>query len=362
MKLATVPTLADVRRWESLSPAAVQADAEAAGIVDGLPFAPISCAAVEQALAAIGAAAEDVIASLPPLRKPATAEALAICATLAGCPAELMPVVLAAAQAVSAEVFDGFGVLTTTGGTAIAVVVSGPMAQLFNSGANLLGPGNRANATVGRALALATRVIGGSVPALTDMATMGQPGKYTFCFAEKADGHPWQPVHVARGVPAEQSAVTVFAASGTVEVANAHVNSADDVLDSLAASLYQPGSLDFQNGLVGGGCALILISPEWVTMLTAEGLSRDAVSKELSRRATWDADVLPPGLRRPVLSELAARDGQPVIRAADTPQDLQLVVAGGVGMKQAILPGWGGPSRPVTRRIATASDQQPMSH
>jgi len=220
---------------------------------------------------------------------------------------------------------------------------------MFNGGANLLGPGSRANASVGRAIALAPRALGGSLPGITDMATMGQPGKYTFCFAENHEASPWPPIHSTRGLDAQQSAVTVFAASGTAEATNAHATSAADIVDTLSAALYLPGTLDFDRGLTGGGRCVVLVSPDWAAILEAEGLSRSAVCDELAKRASWPTSILPLGLLQPLLAACQDQpDGAPVLRAVDAPSDILMVVAGGVGTKQTIIPCWAGGSEPVT--------------
>src|SRR5260370_3803962 len=102
------------------------------------------------------------------------------------------------------------------------MIVNGPIARAIGmtSGVNVLGQGNRANGTIGRALQLVIRNVGGGRPGGIDQATLGNPGKYTFCFAEDEAGSPWEPLSVARGVPAGTSAVTLFAASGVQGVAD----------------------------------------------------------------------------------------------------------------------------------------------
>ena len=45
-----------------------------------------------------------------------------------------------------------------------------------------------------------------------DKSTQGWPGKYSLCFAEEEAASPWEPLHVSRGLPADRSAVTVYAA------------------------------------------------------------------------------------------------------------------------------------------------------
>ncbi len=351
------PTLSDVSAWEAL-PGGPDGEVLAGfEIIDGLPLARVTSTSVHKTLAAAGLDANEVIATMPPLLRPATAGSLAICAVLAGCEPSAFPVVVAAVKGIANAPFNGMGVLTTTGTAAVSVIVSGKAAHTFNSGPNLLGPGTRSNATVGRAVSLIVRAIGGAVPGRGDMSTMGQPGKYTFCFAEADSTTPWEPIHVSAGLQAEQSAVTVFAASGTVEVTNAYVTNASDVLDTFAAGLYLPGTINFDQGLTGGGRCVLLVSPDWAAMLAAEGLSRADVCAEIAKRATWPASILPPGLFGPLAAARPPDGG--VLRAVDSPDDLLLVVGGGVGTKQTLIPCWAGGSQPVTTAIEYPGSSTP---
>jgi hypothetical protein len=345
---ALAPLNSDI--WQQLATGPSTELLEQLQLADGLPVAPLEAGAVDEALRVAGLRPDDIVTAMPPLLRPASAESLAACALLAGCEPRVFPVVVAAVLAIADGAFNGVGVLTTTGTAAIAVVVSGGATALFNSGANLLGPGNRGNATVGRAISLISRSIGGAVPGIGDMSTMGQPGKYTFCFAESADS-PWDPTHVDAGLREDESAVTVFAASGTTEVTNAYITDADDVLDTLAAGLYFPGTINFDLGLTGGGRYIVLISPDWAQMLADAGFSRGAVAEELVTRATWPVTILPAGLRRPLAPTHADGSIMDMLRAAASPDDLTLVVCGGVGTKQTVIPCWAGGSRPVTKPI-----------
>ncbi len=84
----------------------------------------------------------------------------------------------------------------------------------MNSGINCLGQGNRANATIGRALQLIIRNVGGGRPGELDRAVLGGPGKYTFCFAEDESDPTWMPLAVARGIEPGRNAVTLFQGDG----------------------------------------------------------------------------------------------------------------------------------------------------
>src|SRR3979411_122930 len=160
--------------------------------------------------------ASEVVAVVPPDLAECTVEKVAINAVMAGCRPEFMPVVLAAVEAACTAAFNIHGVLATTHFVGPVVIVNGPVARELgmNSGVNALGQGNRANATIGRALQLIIRHVGGGRPGGVDRSTLGNPGKYTFCFAEDELGSPWASLAVERGVSPGRSAVTVFAGEG----------------------------------------------------------------------------------------------------------------------------------------------------
>ncbi len=166
------------------------------GLTDGLPVVPPTAGRVAAMLG--GRDPEQVVAVLPPLHRQASLHKLAISAVMAGCRPAYFAIVVAATEAVAEPEFNLLGIQTTTGTATPLLLVNGPVVQQceLNAGANALGPGVRSNATIGRALRLVLQNIGGAIPGHTDKATMGQPGKYTFCCAENEAANPWQPLHV----------------------------------------------------------------------------------------------------------------------------------------------------------------------
>ena len=134
-------------------------------------------------------------------------------AVMAGCLPEYFPVVLAATEAMLHPEFNLIAPSSSQGGAAVLVIVNGPAVHELdmNSGANIFGPGNRANATIGRAIRLVLMNACASIPGLFDRTVIGHPGKYTYCIAENETDSDWTPLHVERGLAPRQSAVTVFA-------------------------------------------------------------------------------------------------------------------------------------------------------
>ena len=182
------------------------------GWTDGLPVVPPVRSRVDRMLEAVDRPPSDELGEVPPRMGVATVEAVAINAVMAGCRPDYFPVVLAAVEAALEPAFNLNGVQATTNPCAPLVIVSGPaVTDLgFNSGFNCFGQGNRANATVGRALRLVMMNLGGGHPGTGDKSTLGQPAKYTFCVGESPDS-PWEPLHVERGLSPAESGVTVMA-------------------------------------------------------------------------------------------------------------------------------------------------------
>src|SRR5204863_1673180 len=115
-----------------------------------------------------------------------------------------------------------------------------------------------ATATSGRARQLVIRNVGGGKPGGIDRATLGNPGKYTFCFAEDEAGSPWEPLSVERGLPPGTSAVTLFAGEGPRGV----IDQASRIPESLARSYAACLRTVAHPKLVIRWDALLLVSPE----------------------------------------------------------------------------------------------------
>ena len=220
------------------------------GWTDGLPVVPPTEHRVGQFLEHAGLPASHVVGEIPERRREVTAGKVAANAVMAGCLPEHMPVVLAATQAMLDPVFNLVGPSSSMGGAAILVIVNGPVARdlNINSRNNLFGPGNRANATIGRSIRLILMNACAAVPGLFDRSVIGHPGKYTYCIAEAETDTHWTPLHVERGYAPEQSTVTVFAAESPRQVRatgqpEAILHAIADVASSLGTSLSTSGSV-----------------------------------------------------------------------------------------------------------------------
>jgi hypothetical protein len=325
-----------------------------AGFTDGLPVVPPTRERVERMLATNDRAADASIAVLPPLYGTATWRDIAVNAVMAGCRDDYLPVVGAAVSALADDAFNLLGIATTTGSATPLVIVGGPVVQRIgmNCGANVLGPGNRANATIGRAVHLALQNIGGARPGEVDMSTLGQPAKFTFCCAENSAESPWPALHVQRGHTAEASVVTVVGAAGIVEIVDSESTTAADLARTFGASTLIAGSVGGA-GLLGGGEPLFIMPPEHARMFHDEGYTLQQVKAAIYEHAALPTSRLSAAVREKlsVRREMGGAADESVVRAAATPDDIMIVVAGGVGRKAAYVPTWGGTTRAVSRVV-----------
>ena len=351
-------TIMDV--WQGRNDASwdqAQEELFAAGLTDGLPVMPPTRERVARMLDQCGFDADEVVAILPPAYAAATWRDIAINAVMAGCLPAHLPVVGAAVAAIAEAEFNLLGIATTTGSAAPMIIVNGPVvAELgMNAAGNALGPGNRANAAIGRALGLTLRNIGGAKAGELDMATLGQPAKYTCCLAENEAASPWPALHVERGFARDTSVVTVVGISGTVEVVDSSSSLPPDLAQTFAQSMLIAGTVGGgEPALLGGGEPLIIMPPE-----IAHAFHRGGCSKAQVKAAIFDAAVMPlDRLSRAVRERLAGRDATALsdanapLRVARKPDDLMIVVAGGVGVKAAYVPTWGGKTRAVSRIVS----------
>jgi hypothetical protein len=321
------------------------------GWTDGLPVVPPTEARVLRMLEGTTRAPDDIIAVVPPDLVECTVEKVAINAVMAGCRPEYLPVVLAAVAAACTDQFNAHGILATTWFSGPMVVVNGPIARAIgmNSGINALGQGNRANATIGRALQLVIRNVGGGRPGGVDRATLGSPGKYTFCFAEDEDGSPWEPLSVERGFPQATSTVTLFAGGGVQGVVDQRSRTPESLARSLAACLRST----FSPKSVMAFDAFVVISPEHGRVFREAGWSKARLREELDRLLTIEGDELVQGAGG--IEEGIAGGFAGTTVPKFRPGGLQIAHAGGqAGLFSAIIPGWVGGamgSEPVTMEV-----------
>ena len=217
------------------------------GWSDGLPVVPPTPVRVMRMLTGTGRSPDEIVGVVPPDLVPCTIEKIAINAVLAGCKPEYLPVVIAAVEAALQDEFCMHGLLATTYYSGPLVIVNGPLSRAIgmNSKGNALGQGNRANATIGRALQLVIRNIGGGKPGGVDRSVFGNPGKYTYCFSEDETNSCWESLAVEKGFSETASTVTLFAADGMQGIVDQKSRDPESLSRSFAAA--SKGSRSPQN-------------------------------------------------------------------------------------------------------------------
>jgi hypothetical protein len=322
------------------------------GWSDGLPLVPPSERRVLAMLEGTSRRADEVVAVVPPDLVPCTVEKVAINAVMAGCKPEYLPVVLTAVEAACTEEFNIHGLLATTMPAGPVLVVNGPIRRAIgmNSGGNVFGQGNRANSTIGRALQLVVRNVGGGRPGEVDRATHGNPGKVSFCFAEDEEGSPWTPLSLDLGAPAGVSALTLFPGEGPRCIVDQLSREPDSLARSFAACLR---TLHHPKLLLAFDC-ILAVGPEHARVFAEAGWDKKRLlerlhellripGSEFVRGADGIAEGLPEHLKEATLPKFR-------------PDGILVVHCGGTaGLFSAIIGGWAGGaigSQPVLREIA----------
>jgi hypothetical protein len=308
---------------------------------DGLPVMAPTPERVARMLAGIDPNAP--VGELPPARLHVVAENVAVNAVLAGCADEAFPVVLTAVRACTQERFNLLGILATTHTCTATTIVSGPgSTQLgMNHAASAFGPGNRANASIGRAVRLSLQNLGHAWPGPVDKSTQGSPAKFSFCFAENLAESPWPAYHVDRGVDPDATTVTVIASEPPHNLHDPASTTPENLLQFIIGGMTHGG----HNNLYHKGDLFLVLCPEHAGLLDAAGWARDRIRAEIFDRAVLD----PHQLGREAFDHYVSRwPGQPHVdfdtdslALAASAEDINIVVAGGPGKHSSWLPGWG---------------------
>ena len=330
------------------------------GWSDGLPVVPPTRQKVDAVVEVLGGAPECIECRVAPRRGVLTREVLAINMVMAGCRAEYAPIVRTAMLAITDRTFNLNGVQATTHVASPLIIVNGPLAREvgMNGGANAFGSGNRANATIGRAVRLIMLNVGGGWPPEFDKSTLGHPGKYTYCVAENEIESPFAPYHVEHGYRPTASTIFAIAAEAPHSVTDHHCNDPEGILDTMCSAM---STIASNSAVLGGHCAVVL-GVEHALTIAKHGWSRSDIRnylwmnsgnafRDISRDHRYGKVYnrnLPKWLKRDPDSHI------PIVPSAD---NIHLFVMGGrAGRFSAFIPGWGHMSTPVLRAIDGSPD------
>lgn len=317
------------------------------GFSDGLPLVPPTPERVMRMLSGTKRDPQDVVAILPPNLAETTVEKVAINAVMAGCKPEYLPVVIAALEAACTDEFNAHGVMSTTMGASPVLVVNGPIRDRIgmNSRLSSLGQGNRANATIGRAVRLALRNIGGAKPGGTERSTLGNPMKFTMCFAEAEERSVWEPLHVERGFAPNDSVVTLFGmTSGPVLIVDQTSVKSEQLARSMAMSLQ---SIHHPKAYMASD-TLLVVCPEHL-----DTLQKDRNLSKAELRALIQDELQTPlenlvqnehsgvGIAPDSLAKMDEARKQGLVKKFPRDEDIHIVVAGSdAGKFSGAFHGW----------------------
>mgnify|MGYP005711358753 FL=1 len=287
---------------------------------------------------------------MPPNLQPCTIEKVAINAVMAGCKPEFLPVVIAAVEAALDPAYCLHGLLATTWLSGPIIVVNGDIRKRINMNwkGNVLGQGNRANSTIGRALQLTIRNVGGGKPQEVDQATFGTPSKLGFCIAED-ESTPWTTLAEDNGFDKNESTVTLLSSDGPVGVIDQISREPEGLIRSISESLKIINHIDMANA----SDTIVIIGPEH-----GDVFDRNGWDKKSTAEALYKATTVPAGgdfgmITNDSVENLETeKKNVPKFRSSG----ITLIRAGGAaGLFSAVMPGWlmNGESgtNPVTKEI-----------
>lgn len=316
------------------------------GFTDGLPIVPPTPERVLRMLAGTTRDPQSSLGPMPPNMGEVTIEKVAINAVMAGCRPDYLPVVIAALEAMLTDEYNIHGVMATTMGASPVLIVNGPIRHRIGMNMKLgaLGQGNRANATIGRAVRLAVRNIGGAHPGGTERSTLGSPAKFTMCFAEWEERSPWSPLHIERGFDPGDSVVTVYTASSGPTLA---VDQDSRTAAQLAGSFGLCMESAFHPKAHFHTDVLLVVCPEHVDTLQRDGWDKAAIRERIQAVTARSIDALTEdetsavGFRRAMVDAMSAEDRARQLPKFRRPEDIHIVVAGAeAGKFSGVFHGW----------------------
>jgi hypothetical protein len=299
------------------------------GWTDGLPIIPATPEAVQRFVAAAGVPAETVIGIIPPRRGQATVEVLAVNAVMAGCRPEYMPVLMAALEGLTDTGFPLEFIQVTTNPMTPFLLLNGPIRQRLdiNSGTGCLGPGWRANATIGRAIRLVLQNVGGALPGVYSKASFASPLRYSYICGENEEENPWSPFHVDRGFDRHDSTVTVFKASNYCNISGGEGVGPDEILRQIASNMPP---------MYGGGDgALLLLGVNHARSLHEAGLSKRDLQEKLWALARLPKDHFAADFA--AMERAAGRGADDMVWRTEGPEHIHIAVAGGPGPQDVYI-------------------------
>ena len=316
----------------------------AEGWTDGLPVIPPTPDRVAAMLDATPYHADDLICVLPPKNRDCTVELAAINAVMAGCRPQAFPFVIAALEAVTQPEHNLYGLTTTTSSVIPMLIVNGPSRDRvgidYRDGC-MGGAAGRGSMTIGRALTLCLRNVGGQRVFDTSKSVFGQPARAGLCFGEWEERSPWPSLAQQLGYDPDQDVVIAHGGKGTMPVADIYADDARDLLYLVAKSLSFPLSNKFLTPDAGNGQVVVAINPVWADRFAEVFADIDDLKQFLHENSWQPIELWPPAVQA-LLRSKGRVDADDRVWLNERPDQYVTVVCGGLGNLHAIcLPSWG---------------------
>ncbi len=310
-------------------------------LTDGLPVIPPTPDLVEQFVAASGRGGSEVIARLMPLMGDITVDRIAANAVMAGCPPNVMPILVTAIQAMSAEEFQGNHVVTTAHTLFPLIVVNGPIAKEIgmSDGRDLSTEGWRSNATIARAMRLLMYNCM-SEPGLHGAACQGHLGKVADAITENVVQSPWEPLHVEKGFRESDSVVTVMTVEPIQMVDDHSAVSAQGILANFGSQMATSGN----RPVFGPAQHMLIFGPSHANKAAQGGFDKDMIRRFIYEVYRIPVSAYPPESRERWSDWKKMLYGTNTMENATIPvvediNDILIVVHGGAGPNSFFAPG-----------------------
>ena len=318
---------------------------------DGLPVVTPTDERISRMLSATTRNPEEIIGPIPPAMEIATVASVATHAVMAGCKPEYLPVVLGATELMLQTEFNVNGVQGTMHGVAPMMIVNGPYAVEIgiHGGSGCLGPGFRANASIGRAIRLILMNIGAGLPGISSMTVFGMPSRFTYCLTENSEDNPWESLSVSKGYSADENVLTMAMVESPRFCWDDVSDEPERLIRGIADTMTAMGSWNMH----ARSDMVVAMSPQHAEICEKSGWTRDEVHTRLIEVAGRTVSNLKLGgnwrreraLALPV--PIDPDDSECFVPTIKDKVDLQLIVAGGWGPCTAVCHGWSGGSRAV---------------
>jgi hypothetical protein len=326
-------------------------------IGDGLPLVPPTKRRVQNMLSYCPFKPDTVLAKeIGPTGKDITVGGIAVSAVMAGCRPRHMPILITAFKAMGDIRYNFLQSVTTSHPGGNLVLVSGPLAEELgiHGGQGCIGPGFTPNATIGRAVNLAIINICRSVPGYCDLDCIASQAEYTYCFSEDPVLTPWDTINAER-YDENTTTVYVLKAEPPHDIIDFLSLTAGDLLDTYVGSATTLGS----NNAYIPGPMVFVITPDHSRLLHREGYTKNMIRQHIHERAHHEAPMVRNRGLRPVRPE--GFDQMHPIPVTRSPEDIEIVVAGGRGGHSSVILPWALHSEEIVEPVLLPGGEVPKS-